>query len=118
MSASAWEVRSFALRPHLLAEEPCGVPERGPSGDGCIQMTAKWCSDGWHWRYTNLDLLEPTTKQARINVRFWPVSARRAADCVPLPPTQSETLLVDLHVGLLRDLAVLADFHLLKGREF
>jgi len=32
--------------------------------------------------------------------------------------TQAETLLVDLDVRLLRDLAVLVNFRLLKGREF
>ena len=35
-----------------------------------------------------------------------------------LATTQAETLLVDLDVRLLRDLAVLVDFRLLKGREF
>jgi hypothetical protein len=33
-------------------------------------------SDGEHWRCTNLDLLERSTKQARINVRFWPIVDR------------------------------------------
>jgi len=35
-----------------------------------------------------------------------------------LATTQAETLLVDLDVRLLRDLAVLVNFRLLKGREF
>lgn len=35
-----------------------------------------------------------------------------------LETTQAETLLVDLDVCLLRDLAILVDFRLLKGREF
>ena len=35
------------------------------SSDGEVVL-----SDGEHWRCTNLDLLERSTKQARINVRF------------------------------------------------
>jgi hypothetical protein len=35
-----------------------------------------------------------------------------------LATTQAETLLVDLDVRLLRDLAILVDFRPLKGREF